>query len=89
MTHWGWYWNVKKKHIAKKLCSNLRSIDSFKIQKPKLIVTDTIFFEVGNIDDAISFYESIKFILNFRIPKLRGVSSYRGASFYVAIDLFL
>lgn len=50
----------------------------------QLIVTDQIFFEVGNIDDAICFYQSIGFILNFRIPKLRGVSLYRGASFYVA-----
>jgi hypothetical protein len=33
MTHWGWYWKVKKKHIPKKLCSNLTSIDSFKFYK--------------------------------------------------------
>lgn len=33
MTHWGWYWKVKRKHIAKKLCSNLPSIDSFKFYR--------------------------------------------------------
>lgn len=31
MTHWGWYWKVKKKHIARTLCSDLLSIDSFKL----------------------------------------------------------
>lgn len=33
MTHWGWYWKIKKQYIAKKLCENLLSIDSFKIFK--------------------------------------------------------
>ena len=33
MTHWGWYWKVKKKHTPKKLCSKLISIDSFKFYK--------------------------------------------------------
>src|SRR5580704_14887870 len=31
MTHWGWYWKIKKKHIARKLCSQLPTIDSFKL----------------------------------------------------------
>jgi hypothetical protein len=33
MTHWGWYWKVKKKHRARLLCSSLTSIDSFKLYK--------------------------------------------------------
>lgn len=33
MTHWAWYWKVKKKHISRKVCSNLVSIDSFKVFK--------------------------------------------------------
>lgn len=33
MTHWGWYWKVKKKHVRRKLCSKLPSIDSFKYYK--------------------------------------------------------
>lgn len=33
MTHWGWYWKVKKKHIPKTLCSKLTAIDSFKLFK--------------------------------------------------------
>lgn len=33
MAHWGWYWKVKKKHVARKLCSSLISIDSFKFYK--------------------------------------------------------
>lgn len=33
MTHWGWYWKIKKKHIARKLCSALPSIDSFRLYK--------------------------------------------------------
>jgi len=31
MTHWGWYWKVKQKHIPRKLCSQLTKIDSFKL----------------------------------------------------------
>lgn len=31
MTHWGWYWKVKKRHIARTICSKLISIDSFKL----------------------------------------------------------
>lgn len=33
MTHWGWYWKIKKKHITRTLCSKLVSIDSFKLLK--------------------------------------------------------
>lgn len=35
--HWGWYWKVKKKHIAKPLCSwaSFVEIDSFKMFKNK------------------------------------------------------
>lgn len=34
MTHWGWYWSVKRKsHIPKKKCSKFISIDSFKLLK--------------------------------------------------------
>ncbi len=33
MAHWGWYWGIKKKHIAKRLCSSLANIDSFQLQK--------------------------------------------------------
>jgi hypothetical protein len=34
MTHWGWYWGIKNKgHIARKLCSKMVSIDSFKVFK--------------------------------------------------------
>ena len=37
MTHWGWYWKVKKKHKAKPLCSGfwLVEIDSFDMFKNK------------------------------------------------------
>lgn len=31
MTHWGWYWKIKKQHIPRTLCSTLVSIDSFKL----------------------------------------------------------
>ena len=31
MAHWGWYWRVKQKHIARVLCSTLPTIDSFKL----------------------------------------------------------
>lgn len=37
MTHWGWYWRVKKKHLRKTLCSNLACLDSFEIFKKKFI----------------------------------------------------
>lgn len=33
MTHWGWFWKIKKKHLARTLCSKLTSIDSFKLLK--------------------------------------------------------
>lgn len=31
MAHWGWYWKVKKKHVARTSCSILSKIDSFKL----------------------------------------------------------
>jgi hypothetical protein len=31
MTHWGWYWKVKRKHRAKNLCDNQTCIDSFDL----------------------------------------------------------
>jgi hypothetical protein len=33
MTHWGWYWKIKKKHVSRTLCSTLISIDSFTLLK--------------------------------------------------------
>lgn len=36
MTHWGWYWKIKKKHTARTLCSKLISIDSFKLYNKRL-----------------------------------------------------
>lgn len=33
MTHWGWYWKIKKQHTQRSLCSSLVSIDSFKMHK--------------------------------------------------------
>lgn len=33
MAHWGWYWKVKKKHLARKICSKLPFIDSFRLYK--------------------------------------------------------
>lgn len=35
MAHWGWYWKVKEKHVGRKLCSQLPSIDSFKLLTSK------------------------------------------------------
>ena len=35
MTHWGWYWHVKKKHKPKKTCFAQDSIDSFDLFKNK------------------------------------------------------
>jgi len=35
--HWGWYWKIKQKHISKKICSRLPSIDSFKLYKNNLM----------------------------------------------------
>lgn len=33
MTHWGWYWKVKKKHLKRVVCSTLARIDSFALYK--------------------------------------------------------
>ncbi|MCK4264764.1 hypothetical protein KAW80_00215 [Candidatus Babeliales bacterium] len=38
MTHWGWYWKVKKKHNSRNLCSDLLQIDSFKFFKENTIL---------------------------------------------------
>ena len=35
MTHWGWYWRVKKKHKSKALCSQFTCLDSFQFFKQK------------------------------------------------------
>jgi hypothetical protein len=42
MAHWGWYWKIKKKHIPRKLCSQLPSIDSFKLYKNTTIAGFTV-----------------------------------------------
>lgn len=33
MTHWGWYWKIKKQHKPKSLCSCFMEIDSFSMFK--------------------------------------------------------
>jgi hypothetical protein len=35
MTHWGWYWKIKKKHKPKSLCPNYFCLDSFSLFKIK------------------------------------------------------
>ena len=42
MTHWGWYWKIKKKHIARKLCSTFTTIDSFRLYKNNVIMGFTV-----------------------------------------------
>lgn len=46
LTHWGWYWNIKKKHRRRKLCSTKVIIDSFKI----LQAYNTVGFSVSPLD---------------------------------------
>ena len=38
----------------------------------KLLGIDNVFFEVGNIEDAIEFYEQLGFQLKFKIPHMNG-----------------
>ena len=40
MTHWGWYWKIKRKHKPKALCSRIdfSEIDSFSMFKNKELV---------------------------------------------------
>ncbi len=40
MTHWGWYWRVKKNHVPKELCSwsKFCEIDSFAMFKRQDLV---------------------------------------------------
>lgn len=33
MTHWGWYWKVKRKHQPKSVCDFTTSIDSVQFFK--------------------------------------------------------
>lgn len=33
MTHWGWYWRVKRQHVSKAICDYKTSIDSFAMFK--------------------------------------------------------
>lgn len=35
MTHWGWYWKVKRQHTPKRLCSWYYTLDSFSLFKIK------------------------------------------------------
>jgi len=42
MTHWGWYWRVKKQHIPKALCEEYPCLDSFKFFKNKKLVGFTV-----------------------------------------------
>jgi hypothetical protein len=46
MTHWGWYWKIKKKHISRTLCSSLVSIDSFKLYRGNIMTG----FQVQPVD---------------------------------------
>jgi hypothetical protein len=46
MTHWGWYWKIKKKHTPKELCSwsqfcELDSFDMFKRQELVKLVKES------------------------------------------------
>lgn len=42
MAHWGWYWKIKVKHTARKLCSDLQQIDSHKLYKDNIISGFTV-----------------------------------------------
>lgn len=68
MTHWGWYWHIKKRHQRKNLCSSFLCLDSFQLFKNY----DCLGFEI-----RAAFYE---LIAKYRIDRLE-ISTNRG--FYV------
>jgi hypothetical protein len=33
MTHWGWYWRIKRRHIPKPICTSYKCLYSFEFFK--------------------------------------------------------
>lgn len=63
MTHWGWYWKVKRKHIAKPLCSDFPFLDSFALFQNQ----NCLGFKIENPFEMIARYRDNK--LNISTPK--------------------
>ena len=89
MTHWGWYWKIKKNHIAKPLCSNFFSIDSAAMFRIKKSVEDCMNKEVLDIP---AFHLSATLLTdkysvscdagNYTIPIERQACFYGGFRYY-------
>lgn len=60
MTHWGWYWKVKKKHVPKRLCSeeSFHAIDSFEMFKNKEFIK-LIRSSIDKVSFAIQKYKLV------------------------------
>jgi hypothetical protein len=57
MTHWGWYWKVKRKHRRKEQCERFVSLDSFEMFRNKDAVEacmDTVIYEIPRYNLAIT-----------------------------------
>lgn len=90
MTHWGWYWKVKKKHLARKICSKLPRIDSFQIYKADLRTG----FTVSPVDvKAEPFHDHLKITYrnkkqhSYTIPVTKLPCNYGGFRYFLHCPL--
>lgn len=88
MTHWGWYWRVKKKHTPKALCSQFTCLDSFVYFKQKGAYSFTVSNSKFSVEGKI---EGDKFVVNgtrnYEIPIEKRPCRFGGFCYYLHCPL--
>lgn len=91
MTHWGWYWKVKKQHVARKLCSSFAAIDSFKLYQKNNIIAGFIVEPLAITVEAYSSHLKITYRkrkeYSYTIPVERISCNYGGFRSYFRCPL--
>jgi hypothetical protein len=90
MTHWGWYWKIKRKHRSKRQCSGLIAIDSFKLFKNKAGIEsclNKVAYEIPRYDlQAILLSDRYQVTYNqgaYEIPIEKQPSNYGGYRYFL------
>lgn len=83
MAHWGWYWKIKRQHIAKPLCSwqQFVPIDSFAMFKNKVLVD-----LVHESDDKNSFNIPCYNLIATLMPNNHIQVVYDGGAYVIPVE---
>lgn len=89
MTHWGWYWRVKKKHTPKPVCEQYTCVDAFEIFKEKGPASFTFRYKdnVIQADLKDDYFEITGESFSYNLPYEKQACHFGGFRYYFRCPL--